>query len=412
MEREEKNGGLRSLLKFTVVAVISLLLLIPLTMVREVIRERDYSKQDVRVELADSYGGPQVIQAPMLQTEQVIKPRKTGEKADVVCYEITPQRLDYRAEVSTQILHRSIYDEVVYSSQVEVVGKISLSSDIDNQVSAKFMICISDFKGLKSIPKLNFAGREYQMHRLRNSNKPTLIADVDLPQGAKRGDELDFELFLELNGMESLSFQPSGVQTTLNLSSSYPHPSFCGAVLPDKREVSAEGFTASWSVLDININNSSEMMGVKFVDPANPYQQAMRSAKYGILIIILIFVAGLLVEMVTHRSIGLVQYAVIGLSLVLFYSLLMAFSEFISFFWAYFIAAVMTTASLTLYFRAILHHRSSYLLALFVAMVYLANYLLLQMQTYALLAGSLMLFVLLVLIMYFTSRPSTEPESR
>ena len=72
-------------------------------------------------------------------------------------------------------------------------------------------------------------------------------------------------------------------------------------------------------------------MGVKFVDPANPYQQSMRSAKYGMLIIVLVFVAGLFVEFLTRKEINPIQYAVIGLSLVLFYSLLVAFSEFITF---------------------------------------------------------------------------------
>ena len=134
----------------------------------------------------------------------------------------------------------------------------------------------------------------------------------------------------------------------------------------------------------------------------------MRSAKYGMLIIILVFVASLFVEFLTRKEINPIQYAVIGLSLVLFYSLLVAFSEFINFGIAYVIAALMTTGALMLYFRAILKSRSAYILGGFVAIVYALNYMLLQMDTYALLAGSLVLFLLLCVVMYLTANISNK----
>ena len=151
-------------------------------------------------------------------------------------------------------------------------------------------------------------------------------------------------------------------------------------------------------------------MGVKFVDPANPYQQSMRSAKYGMLIIVLVFVAGLVVEFLTRKEINPIQYAVIGLSLVLFYSLLVAFSEFMIFGIAYIIAALMTTGALMFYFRAILKSRSAYVLGGFVAVVYALNYMLLQMETYALLAGSVVLFLLLCVVMYLTANINNNKE--
>lgn len=169
-----------------------------------------------------------------------------------------------------------------------------------------------------------------------------------------------------------------------------------------------DGFSATWNVLRMNINSTNDQMGVKFVDPANPYQQATRSVKYGLLIILLVFVAGLLVEYLTHKEIDLVQYTVIGLSLVLFYMLLLSFSEFIIFGWAYLIAAVMTVMALMLYFQAILKHQSAYLMGGFLAAVYAVNYILLQMETFALLAGSLVLFALLSVVMYFTANSNNR----
>lgn len=121
------------------------------------------------------------------------------------------------------------------------------------------------------------------------------------------------------------------------------------------------------------------------------------------LIIILVFVAGLFVEFLTKREISSLQYAIIGLSLILFYSLLLSFSELVVFGYAYLIAAVMTTAALILYFKAILRNKAAYMLGLFTAAVYGVNYILLQMETYALLVGSLILFILLCVVMYLTA---------
>ena len=144
-------------------------------------------------------------------------------------------------------------------------------------------------------------------------------------------------------------------------------------------------------------------MGVDFIEVASQYQQAIRSVKYGMLIICLVFVAGLLVEFVTQRQIHVVQYAIIGLSLTLFYSLLTAFSDIIPFGCSYLISSIMTTIALTLYYRGILKHKSAWILGGFISIMYVTNYILLQMETYSLLAGSLLLFVLLSMMMYFTA---------
>ena len=126
------------------------------------------------------------------------------------------------------------------------------------------------------------------------------------------------------------------------------------------------------------------------------------------------FIAGLAVELVGKKKIDLVQYLVIGLSLVLFYALVLSFSEFMSFALAYFLAALMTVAALFGYFRGILRDRSAWLLTALVALAYLLSYVLLQMETYALLAGTLVLFVLLVGIMYLTTNLNKRatPEDR
>ena len=138
------------------------------------------------------------------------------------------------------------------------------------------------------------------------------------------------------------------------------------------------------------------------IQPVTQYQQTERSAKYGLLIIFLVFIAGFILELVTKKDINLLQYIVIGCSLVLFYSLLLAFSEFMAFSWSYLIAAGMTVLALGGYFLGILKDKFAYILTALVALAYGISYILLQMDTYAYLAGTIVLFVLLTVVMYFT----------
>ena len=262
---------------------------------------------------------------------------------------------------------------------------------------------ISDFKGLADIPQLRFGDKTYTFEKSQIKDDVYLGATVNFPEGTKEGDLIDYEITMGLKGTEVLIFEAFAHTTTLHMKSQYPHPSFQGGFLPENRDVNEDGFEADWKVLWMNVNNHDNNLGVKFIEPANPYQQATRSAKYGMLIIILVFVAGLFVEFLTKREISSLQYAIIGLSLILFYSLLLSFSELVVFGYAYLIAAVMTTAALILYFKAILRNKAAYMLGLFTAAVYGVNYILLQMETYALLVGSLILFILLCVVMYLTA---------
>ena len=205
--------------------------------------------------------------------------------------------------------------------------------------------------------------------------------------------------------------RPYGGVTEVEMHSDCPDPSFVGDFLPSSRDVTAEGFTARWSVSKINRGEPDDTwFGVNLLQGVTQYQQTTRSAKYGILVILLVFIAGLAVELVGKKKIDLVQYLVIGLSLVLFYALVLSFSEFMRFPVAYGLAALMTIAALFGYFRGILRDKTAYLLTALVTLAYGLSYILLQMETYALIAGTLVLFVLLVGIMYLTRNLNQRAE--
>ena len=410
MEKKEKSSAERTAIKVALVAIISLLLLVPLTMIKEVIEDREQTKDAVTEEVANSYAKPQTVSAPYLvsyvfETKTVDKKiEPSGKQTYVEDYDSYCTQVDYTANVETDILHRSIYDVIVYNSTVQISGKLPITEKSVVARENEFCFKVTDIKGFSNPSQLTFGGQSFELCR----QSEEFVANVVFPKGAKAGDIIDFAFTFDLKGTESLFFNPSrDGNTTVAISSSYPHPSFQGAMLPNSREVKEDGFNATWSVSSLN-SSSYDDMGVKFVDPANPYQQSMRSVKYGMLIIVLVFVAALLVEFLTKKEINPVQYAVIGLSLVLFYSLLVAFSEFITFGVAYVIAALMTTISLMLYFRAILKNCIAYLFGGFVALVYALNYILLQMESYALLAGSLVLFLLLCVVMYLTTNINKE----
>ena len=399
MEKKQSSSAKRSAIKISLMALISLLLLIPLAMVESLIEDREDSMETVAIEVANSYAEAQIVYAPELIATSVLK---NGENKYYNC-----KKLDYKVSVDTDVLHRSICDVIVYRSKIDISGNFKITAAMINAKNNHFKLDITDFKGLASLPTLSFGGKTYNMTKSNND----LLTIVNLPEGVKIGDLVEFNITLDLKGTDALTFQPNAAETTLNISSTYPHPSFKGDILPTHRDVRSDGFEATWSVLDMNINSAiTDTMGVEFINPANPYQQATRSAKYGILVIILVFVAGLLAELISGKEISPIQYAIIGLSLVLFYSLLLSFSEFIAFGWAYVIAALMTTTALTLYFKGILKSRNGYTLGGFVALVYIVNYMLLQMETYALLAGSLVLFVLLCVVMYMTTTINTPKE--
>lgn len=397
MKNKTTSNVKHSIIRFCLMAIITLLLLIPLAMVEFLIEERSENMKKVSDDIATVYAKEQIVSPPT-----ILPVNKVTSSYSLGCSEV-----NYAITVDTKKLHRSLYDVIVYNTKINISGDFKITPEIVNATRNNFVIDISDLNGLVSYPTLSFGGETYAMVEVDYK----LRTDIKLPKGAHVGDRVNFNLSLDLNGMKSLKFKTRANVATLNMKSNHPHPSFKGSELPSCRDVRPDGFDATWNISNQNFSRQRYAdVKIEFVDPANPYQQATRSAKYGILIIVFVFVAGLLAEFISGKEINLVQYAIIGLSLVLFYSLLLAFSEIILFCWAYAVAATMTTSALTLYFRGILKSRSGYILGGFVSLVYVMNYIILQMETYALLAGSLALFVLLSTVMYLTANIDKHEE--
>ena len=393
-------------LKIALMGVLALLMLIPLAMVQSQVNDREHAARDSRNEVAASWGRAQTLTGPVLKFTYEVEildkdQKKTTQEATGTVY---PRTLSYDIDTQTQTLHRSIYDIMVYGADVVVTGDFVIPAYFAKEKLTEQIVSmgLSDLRGIEGSMDITLGDASYSFH---SGSGNTLSEPIDLDNALMDGKTvLPFRLTYRVKGSSSLMVRPYGETTEVKMHSDCPDPSFTGDFLPSEREVTEEGFTARWSVSEINRGNPDDTsFGVNLLQGVTQYQQTTRSAKYGILVILLVFIAGLAVELVGKKKIDLVQYLVIGLSLVLFYALVLSFSEFMRFPVAYGLAALMTVAALFGYFRGILRDKTAYLLTALVAVAYVLSYILLQMQTYALLAGTLLLFVLLVGIMYLTT---------
>ena len=390
--------------KILLMAALSLLLLIPLSLIRELIRERQGNADETLREVSGNWGWEQTLSGPQVQLfrERTEQEKKEKDDDGLVSMSIYPDRLLYDVDTRTQNLHRAIYEIMVYTADITASGSFLFPEQCrEYGVKTIFSLGLNDLRGIEGAVTLTVGGREYSITEGGNGQVSQQI-ELD-PACFGSGQAVPFEIRFRTRGSQGLYFKPYGMVTEVHLRGDCPAPSFDGEFLPSERDVRDDGFSASWTVSAINRGRPEEKrFGVKLLQGVSQYQQTTRSAKYGLLVILLVFVAGLAVELVGKKSIHIIQYLVIGLSLVLFYALLLSFSELMAFWLAYLLAAGMTTAALTGYFRGILRNRTAWLLGALVAIAYIVCYVLLQMETYALVAGTLVLFVILTGIMYFT----------
>ena len=412
--------------KIALMGILALLMLIPLAMVQGQISERQDSASASQDEVAVSWGRAQTLTGPVLELSYDVEVKDQNQDKNVRRETATvyPRSLVYDIDLPVQTLHRSIYDIMVYGSEVEVTGDFIIPSVYSEKElkDQSVSIGLSDLRGIDGAVEITLGEQSYSFHSGSGMKKATytvngvasgdasLSEPVDLDKALMDGKTaIPFRLTYRVRGSSSMMVRPYGEITEVKMHSDCPDPSFTGDFLPSEREVTEDGFTARWSVSEINRGNPDDTsFGVNLLQGVTQYQKTIRSAKYGILVILLVFIAGLAVELVGKKKINLVQYLVIGLSLVLFYALVLSFSEFMNFSLAYLLAALMTVAALFGYFRGILRDRSAWLLTALVALAYLLSYVLLQMETYAFLVGTLVLFVLLVGIMYLTRNLNRE----
>lgn len=410
--------------KISFIVLLILLLIVPTFMVEDLITERNMRQKESIQEVSDKHAQAQQVSGPILTIPFAIQREDGGGIREKGLFHILPEKLNISGEIKPEKRKRGMYETVVYGSSIHIDGvfdNIDLEGanlkKEDLQFSKAYLtIGVSDLKGVTEqvIINMNNKALMFQPGVLSSDVvKSGLHANYNLDSSWVKHD---FSLDLMLNGTEYLRFLPIGKETKVNLKSSWQDPSFSGNFLPITRDVSKDGFTAKWNVLNMNRNFPQSWKGNRYsIDQSefgvdldlgvDVYQKSMRVAKYAILFIALTFLVFFFVEIMNRILIHPIQYTLVGISLVVFYVLLLAFSEQIPFGWAYCLAATMTITLVCSYAKNLLKSWSLVgVLGTILTILYVFIFVIIQMQDYALLFGSLGIFLILAITMFFSRK--------
>lgn len=454
-----------TVLKLFVILFLSLILLIPLALIRDLIEERKSREQEVSGDIALNWGKDQVVSSPVLAIPyretiplSAEKTEKSNLREETKWIFVLPKTSNIVTAISPQHLSRGIYTSVVYSSNITVEGnfgklnpeKLEIPVENIDWKGSKLIFGIQDFKGLGKRPTLNWDGQEIVFDPDFNNLKlftQNLVCPVSLdPQKTDNR----FKIKLNLKGSKSLNFLPLGDQTNIQAKGNWANPSFTGAFLPSKRNTETSNFSASWEIpsfsrklpqqwtgdartiyqFNNNLENGNEgneqkaaqtatatlvsannlldntdMITIHFLPDINNYQKTTRVAKYGILIIILTFTSLLFTEVIKKKRVHIIQYILIGAAMVLFYTLLLALSEHIGFNLAYLTATIATVLLIGSFIKAITQDaKTAALLSSILGIFYLFIYVLMQLRDYSLIAGTIGIFIILAILMRVSTK--------
>ncbi|OLY93766.1 inner membrane protein [Cnuella takakiae] len=439
------------LVKGVMILVLVLVLLVPTVFIANLIEEREARQEEAVKEVSAKWAGRQNLAGPVLvlpymsTTQGDSAGKKQAQRQEAY---FLPDELTVDATINPQERSRGIFKVILYDVQNKLSGrfdslplqKLQLDTASILWKEAYVQFSLSDPKGLNEELRLKWNNQELVFGAAApgTGGESRLVAPLRL-SGPADVQRVQFSGQVHLNGAQSLYLTPVGRSTTFKVNSTWPHPSFDGAILPQQSSIANNGFTASWKSLGHNrsfpqqwlhtrfrtaINDPSteiyrlpdttgetvyqlgkDAFGVQLFVPVNGYQKTMRSIKYAVLCILLTFCAFFLVETANNRSVHPFQYALIGVALVLFYLLLLSFSEYIGFNWAYIIAATATAALIGWFVRGLLASgRLAFILSMILVLLYTYVFTILQLQDYALILGSVGLFITLAVIMKYARK--------
>ena len=444
--------------KLIVMALLVLGLLVLTAPLFFIINEREQRREDVTREISSKWGMDQTVIGPMLtipfEVEVVTRVNNKPVTTRQIQYlHVMPENLEINGSVSPETKYRGIYESVVYKSRLRVSGTFSppqweVAGVSESKVlkdKAWLTIGISDVRGIRENSRVRLGDRE--LEPLPGLPTQEVIATgikalVDL---SEMNATTSFEIDLLLDGSSTLAFSPIGKTTAVSIESPWASPSFDGAFLPQHRKVTEEGFEANWKVLHLNraISQSwtgsatsstdheghdykwhggrpggltdslagpsnilgDSAFGVRFYLPTDVYQKTTRMAKYAILFLGFAFAAFFFSEILHKARVHPIQYLLVGFAILVFYLLLLSLSEHFGFDRAYLASTTAVILLISGYAQAILRSlRLGITVGAVLALLYGYLYVILQLESYALLMGSVGLFATLAAAMYFTRK--------
>jgi inner membrane protein len=435
------------------IVLLILILLIPGAMIQNLIKERQERSRETIQKINDKWSHSQTLCAPLLivpYTTTKLDNDKKPYYEEHTLY-ITPKELKINVSLTPEERHYGIYKAILYKSDIHFEGNFSELANLKIENSnlhfdkAQIAIGITDLRGVTQNPDFkigdkmfkttvgvvklfsvseNFVEEEVTRYGSkdpyssgRNVSGKTLIVNLkDIGLTDTLLQSLNFDCKMKLNGSSSLNFIPIGQHTSVTINGQWPSPSFIGSFSPEST-VDKKQFNASWNILSFNrdipetwsdnnvANLGDNSFGVNLIETVDHYQQNMRSAKYALMFIALTFIVFFFVEIFTRKPIQFFQYVLVGIALILFYSLLLSLSEQIGFAWAYLVSSAVTILITTVYFHSLIKQKSAtFILAGIMLILYAFLYIILQVEDFALLIGSIFLFVILGVIMFVSNK--------
>lgn len=444
LERPERSPGMKLLFAILVAALLA----VPLFTIYLLVYDRQSQSQTARQSIAEGWGGPQTIAGPVLVIPYQAQTSETVTEAGhqvtrnrTVWRELTlaPQRADLRSTIRPERRSRSIYEAVVYAARTEGEASFALPPDFQRSGvepasmaldRAELRFGLSDPRGLFGPPPS--VAVDGTALPLQPGHGPAVTGGTGfftwIDAGAIRSRALKVRFAYDFRGNDWLSLAPLAGDTRWQVTSPWPDPSFQGGFLPSQRKIGADGFAATYRVGNLALGRSlialddpaqpaqytrdvpavadpagGQEARVALITPIDLYSRVDRSVKYGFLFIGFTFMAFLMFDIVAGVRVAIAEYLLVGAGLVLFFVLLLAFAEVIGFTLAYLVAAAAIIGLLTAYSAAVLRsrRRAGFIAGLLIAL-YAVLYVLLTLEAYSLLIGSLLLFAALACVMYLT----------
>lgn len=427
---------LRSLgFKFLVMGILVIVLLVPLLAIRGLVMERQRMRDAAVQDIAQGSGRSQTVTGPVLVlplhrtvqewVEDPRSPERRLQERDVVELQyVLPEQFDASTRLATERRQRGIYEARLYRGTVKLSARFHLPAREGAQRYGKpwLAIGVADVRGIGA--GLAISANDAALV-VEPGTGTALLANgiqASLPDDILSATKpWQVEVTLPLQGTGEFHVVPVGRESSLSIASDWPHPSFNGELLPASRAVDEKGFEARWQTsffateLPQRVQACAQeaacrglqapVSGVSFIDPVDQYLRTDRALKYGLLFVTLTFAGFFLCELLLKRSVHPVQYGLVGLSLALFFLLLLSLSEHIGFGLAYLMSAMASVSLLGVYVGSVLAGRLRGLaFAACLTALYALLYALLGSEDYALLMGSALLFGVLAIFMLLTRR--------
>lgn len=426
--------------KFGLVVLLGVLLAVPLWSVYLLVYDRESQSDTARSGIVAGWGDRQTLSGPFLvipftrvvnvtstENGKTVTERKLSDESLVV----SPTEVAIDTRLDPELRKVSIYEAVIYTASLHMQGSFALPDLAALKIDPAWVhvdqmriaVGIDNTRGLAgSQPSVAINGNMLSLipGSGLNLNSGEGFSAL-LPIAPARGQPLPFDIRFQLRGHDTITVVPSAQDTRWHVSSSWPNPSFLGGFLPVSREVSSQGFEADWQIGNLALNRPTVSIGepqserearvsVALIDTVDFYSQVTRAAKYGFLFIGFTFVALLMFDVVLGVNVPGPAYVMVGVGLILFFVLLLAFAEVIGFTPAYLVASGAIVGLLSCYSAAILKSwRRSVVIAAMLAGLYVVLYVLLSLEGWSLLIGSLLIFAALAAVMYFTRNVNWRP---